>query len=69
MEFAQILQQHLEPHHIREKVERVVKRVYWSLRDAGYNTCILNDRYLVVDGKSYQLRRNRQINSWTAKEF
>ena len=49
--------------------EKLVSRAYSWLEREGYNCCILNGRYLIVDNTSYQLIKSKKTDSWVVKEF
>lgn len=42
----------------------VLKNVYWWMVAEGYNVAILNERYLVVDGKDYMLSKSGTRLVW-----
>ena len=50
-------------------VEEAASCVYRELHRYGYDVCIVNDRYVKVEGQSFQLRKTRSKGHWTAKEF
>jgi hypothetical protein len=50
-------------------VERLVGKIYFALHTKGFDVCILNDRYLICNGKNYQLLKSRSKGHWTVKEF
>ena len=35
----------------------------------GHKVCIVNDRYLELDGKTYFFSKSRKHGRWIAKEF
>ena len=35
----------------------------------GHKVCIVNDRYLELDGKTYLFSKSRKHGRWIAKEF
>jgi hypothetical protein len=55
--------------NLRNKPEFIQSKVYWDLKTQGYNVCCLNERYIMMDGRSFQFRRNRKENRWTVREF
>lgn len=51
-------------------VEKLVKKVYSFLaiiRGSDDGICIINDRYLEVDGTVYQFIKSRKTLSWKVK--
>lgn len=39
------------------KKEELIRRVYHDLVNSGIKAAILNNRYLIVDGQNYQIRK------------
>lgn len=35
----------------------------------GFDACVLNEKYLEVNGVNYQFTKNRKTNSWVVKAF
>ena len=50
-------------------VEEAATLVYRELHRYGYDVCITNDRYIKIEGHTYQLRKTRSKGRWTAREF
>lgn len=48
--------------------EELVMRLYIRL-GLSHEVAILNDKYLIVDGKQYHFRFNSKDGSYTVKEF
>lgn len=69
MDFIKELEYHANQHPLRRKVEEVISKCCWHLLGHGIQTTILNERYLIHEGKNYQLIRNRKDNKWIAKEW
>lgn len=51
------------------KVEDLVRRMYWSLVAEGLRPCIVNDRYIEVEGVYYQFKKTRSKGHWTVVEL
>ena len=51
-------------------VEKLVSKVYFfltSIRGSDDGICVVNDRYLEVDGTTYQFIKSRKTSSWKVK--
>lgn len=49
--------------------EKLAVKAYRHMRDEGHDCYIINDRYIGVDGKEYQLIKSRKQNRWIVKEY
>lgn len=50
-------------------VNELTSKVYFNLVAMGFKPCIVNDRYIEVDGITYQLRKTRSKGCWTVVEI
>jgi len=50
-------------------VNELASKIYFKLASLGYDPCIVNDRYIEVDGITYQLRKTRSKGHWTVVEI
>ena len=50
-------------------VNELASKVYFKLASLGFKPCIVNDRYIEVDGITYQLRKTRSKGHWTVIEI
>lgn len=50
-------------------VKELAASVYRILSRIGEDACIVNDRYIMVDGITYQLCKTRSKGHWTVKEI
>lgn len=50
-------------------VEELASRVYIELAAQGFAPCLVNDRYIEVNGTTYQLIKSRSKGHWTVREF
>ena len=50
-------------------VQALADEVYNKLALAGENPCILNDRYIEVNGAKFQLVKAKAKGQWIVKEF
>jgi len=48
--------------------EQLVRKAYFHMVANGYDACILNEKYIIIDGEEYQLIKSRK-NGWTVKAF
>lgn len=49
--------------------EALVERAYRQLELEGHSCCIVNERYIEVDGTEYQLIKSRKQGGWIVKEI
>lgn len=49
--------------------EKLIEKAYRQLSVDGHDCYIINDRYIGIDGKEYQIIKSRKQNGWIAKEF
>lgn len=47
----------------------IASEVYWALEGQGFDPCIVNDRYIEIDGVTYQFRKTRSKGHWTVVSF
>lgn len=50
-------------------VNELASKTYHKLSSLGFDPCIVNDRYIEVDGITYQLRKTRSKGHWTVVEI
>lgn len=50
-------------------VEELAECVYLELRASSHDVCIVNDRYIRVEGANFQLVKSRSKGCWTVREF
>ena len=50
-------------------VRELVHEIYWRLVAEGYKPCTVNERYLEIDGVTYQFRKTRSKGCWTVVEI
>lgn len=51
------------------RTEEMISKIYFTMIARGFDVCILNDRYLICNGRNYQLLKTRSKGCWTVKEF
>ena len=50
-------------------VRDLASDIYWELRAEGLKPCIVNERYIEIDGMTYQFRKTRAKGHWTVVSF
>ncbi len=50
-------------------VRDLASDIYWELKAEGFNPCIVNERYIEIDGVTYQFRKTRTKGHWTVASF
>lgn len=50
-------------------VRDLADKAYWEMVKLGHDVCLLNDRYLIVDGTTYLFSKSRKQGGWIVKEF
>lgn len=46
-----------------------IDKLYWELEARGFKTCLLNERYLIVNGNEFQFIRKHSLGHYVAKCF
>ena len=47
----------------------IASEIYWQLEAQGFDPCIVNERYIEIDGVTYQFRKARTKGHWTVVSF
>lgn len=63
------LQNYVDGFGLGITVVNLASEAYWHLKAAGHDVCIVNDRYLEVDGATYIFRKSNKAGRWIVKEF
>lgn len=50
-------------------VEKLADKAYRQMKLLGRDVCIVNDRYLEVDGTTYLFSKSRKHGRWIVKAF
>lgn len=50
-------------------VEKMASMVYWNLFDKVDDACIVNTKYVKLNGKEFQLIRRKSKCMWEVKEI
>lgn len=50
-------------------VEKLADKAYRQMELLGHDVCLVNDRYLEVDGTTYLFSKSRKHGRWIVKAF
>ena len=48
-------------------VQKLAEKAYRQMAVLGHDVCILNDRYLIMDGATYYFSKSRKQGGWVVK--
>ena len=48
-------------------VQKLAEKAYRQMALIGHDVCILNDRYLIMDGATYMFSKSRKQGGWIVK--
>lgn len=63
------LQEMISSYGFGISLRALVSEIYHKLVAEGEHPCIVNERYLKVNGITYQLLKTRSKGHWTVKEI
>lgn len=63
------LQNYIEGYGFGISVKELAHKAYRHMASNGHKVCIVNDRYLDVDGTTYLFSKRRKNGRWIAKAF
>lgn len=63
------LQNYIDGYGFGISVKELAHRAYRHMESKGYEVCIVNDRYLEVNGITYLFSKSRKNGRWIAKAF
>ena len=63
------LQNFIDGYGFGISVKELASKAYRHMESKGYKVCIVNDRYLEVDGTTYLFSKSRKHGHWIAKAF
>lgn len=63
------LQKYVDQFGFGISVENLCSKAYRQMKVNGHKVCIVNDRYLELDGKTYLFSKSRKHGHWIVKEF
>ena len=65
----QALQNFVDGYGIRISKEKLIEKAYRQLTADGHDCYIINEKYIGIDGKEYQIIKSGKQNRWIVKEF
>lgn len=63
------LQNYIDGYGFGISKKKLIENAYRQLEVDGHRCCIINNLYIEVDGKEYQIIKSIKQNRWIAKEF
>ena len=63
------LQNFIENFGFGISVEKLADKAYWYMASKGHQVCMVNERYLEVDGTTYFFSKSKKHGRWIAKTF
>lgn len=63
------LQRFVDGYGFGISVKDLAHKAYRYMEGEGHKVCIINDRYLEVDGTAYYFSKSRKHGGWIVKEF
>lgn len=63
------LQNYIDGFGFGISVKELASKAYRYMAANGHKVCIVNDRYLNVDGTTYLFSKSRKNGRWIAKAF
>ena len=63
------LQNYIDGYGFGISKKNLIEKAYRQLTADGHDCYIINDLYIGIDGKEYQIIKSIKQNSWIAKEF
>lgn len=63
------LQNYIDGYGFGISVKDLCSKAYWQMKADGHKVCIVNDRYLELDGKTYFFSKSRKHGRWIAKRI
>ena len=55
------LQNYIDGYGFGISVKDLCSKAYWQMKADGHKVCIVNDRYLELDGKTYFFSKSRKV--------
>ena len=48
---------------------KLAGNAYWAMKAQGHDVCMVNEKYLEVDGTTYQFIKSRAQDRWIVRSF
>lgn len=61
------LQEFIDNYGLGISVEKLADKAYHHMALKGHDVCLVNERYLEVDGTTYLFSKSRKHGCWIAK--
>lgn len=67
----ELLQKEADKYGFTINKKSLANKIYWAVKVGNMNldTCIINDKYLKINGVYYQFIKSHKENRWIVKEF
>lgn len=63
------LQRFVDGYGFGISVQKLADKAYRQMQAEGHQVCMVNERYLEVDGVTYCFSKSRKNGGWIVKEF
>ena len=63
------LQKFVDNYGFGISVSKLASDAYRHMKASGHDVCIVNDRYLEVDGTTYLFSKSRKAGGWIIKKL
>ena len=63
------LQNFIDGYGFGISVQKLAEKAYRHMESKGHKVCMVNERYLEVDGTTYFFSKSRKHGHWIAKAF
>lgn len=69
MEEMKTLQEFVSKYGLGISKEELVSEAYYALRASGHGVYIINDKYLGINDREFQLIKSKKDGKWIVKEI
>lgn len=69
MEEMKALQEFVSKYGFGISKEDLVSEAYYALRASGYGTYVINDKYLGINDREFQIIKSKKDGRWVVKEI
>lgn len=63
------LQEKADEYMLGISKEKLVSKMYREMELDGHECCVMNGKYLIVDGEEFQFIKSRKENRWIVKKL